>query len=192
MKSHKIKIETSSRHVHLSREHCNRLFGKGYELTPMKDLSQPTEFAAGETLTLENGKEAIEGVRIIGPLRKQTQVEISRTDAYELGIDPPLRSSGNIKGSARVTLVGPKGKLKIREGTIIAKRHIHASVQEADKLGLKNNQVVDVEIDGARSLIFKNVKVRVGEKYSLSMHIDTDEANAAGIDGVGKGEILKG
>jgi propanediol utilization protein len=168
----------------------DKLFGKGYELKKLNDLSQTGEFAAKEVITLKNGQSEIAKVRIVGPIRDRTQVEISMTDAYKLKIKPPVRISGDLKRSVGITLVGPKGKVTLSEGVIVAARHIHLSSVEAQKHNLKSAQKVYVQIPGKRGLIFENVEIRVEDNYVFRMHIDTDEANAAGISGVGRGEIL--
>lgn len=190
MKKVKIKIEVSSRHLHVCRGDLDKLFGKNYELKSRNKLSQKGQFAAKETLIIKNEKNEIKNVRIIGPTRKKTQVEISRTDAYKLKIDPPVRDSGNLKDSTGITLIGPKGKVKIRQGVIIARRHIHISPSDANKFNLKNKQIVSVKISGERGLIFEKVKIRINDDFVFRMHIDTDEANSAGISRNGVGEIL--
>ena len=181
MKTFKIKIEVSARHCHLNERVFKKLFGKNASLSPMKKLSQTGEFAAKETIGIKTGKGEFARVRIIGPLRPYSQVEISGTDAIKLGLTPPIRMSGNLESSLGATLLGPNANAKIKEGVIIANRHIHANFQEAKKYGLRNGQIVQVEIKGTRSLIFDKVKVKLDKNYSLVMHIDTDEANAAGI-----------
>lgn len=190
MNCNKILIEVSARHIHVSKKHLEELFGEGYKLNKLKDLSQPGMYSCKETVTLKSRDEKFENVRIIGPVRKKTQVEISKTDAYLLGINAPLRISGNLKGSESATLIGPEGETQIDEGIIIAKRHLHASPQEAEKLDITNGEEISVKVNGDRSLIFNNVKVRVADDYSLAMHIDIDEGNAAGIDKKAKGEIV--
>ena len=188
----KIITEVSARHVHLCKKDLEKLFGKGYNLTPIRDLSQPGDFAAQETLTIKTAKSRIDNVRIIGPLRKKTQVEIAVTDAYTLGIVPPIRVSGDLKGSTGATLIGPKGKVDLKEGVIIAKRHIHASPKDARKYNLKNGQTVSVKIkEGKRRLIFNDVIVRVSPRYLWRFQIDTDEANAAGVVRMTEGEVIK-
>jgi putative phosphotransacetylase len=179
--TNKIKIEVSGRHAHLKREDIDKLFGKGYQLKKFKDLSQPGEFAAKEKVILKNGKKELK-VRIIGPERKYTQVELSKTDAYQLGVSAPVRMSGEHRGSKGVILIGAKGKSRIKKGVIIANRHIHANPQNAKKYNLKNGQIVKVEVKGERALIFDKVKIKIHENFNFNMHIDTDEANAAGID----------
>ncbi|NPV43645.1 MAG: phosphate propanoyltransferase [Firmicutes bacterium] len=176
-----IPVGVSNRHVHLSRDHVEILFGKGYSLTKMKEL-QPGQFAARETVTLVGRKGVLEKVRVLGPSRNMTQVEISLTDGYKLGLKPPIRDSGDLKGSEGVTIVGPEGSIKLKEGVICAARHIHMTPQDAATWDVKDGDRVDVEIKGIRGLVFKNVLVRVSPKYRLEMHIDTDEANAAGLE----------
>jgi putative phosphotransacetylase len=167
------------------------LFGKGYELTVFKPLSYPGYFAANETVTLETARGTIERVRVLGPERKQTQVEISQTDAYKLGLNPPVRESGNLAGSEKVTLIGPQGRLDLPEGAIIAWRHIHLCPADAAECGLKDKQTVSVKVGGERELVFHQVLIRIQPEFFWStMHIDTDEANAVGIKGEGKGEIF--
>ena len=190
MKKTKVKIEVSSRHIHISQNELEKLFGKNYKLKVKRKLSQPGQFAAKETVTLKNGKREIDDVRIIGPVRNKTQIEISKTDSFALKLAPPVRASGNLKKSAGVTLIGPKGRIKLQEGVIIAARHIHISKIEADKLGLKNNQNVSVKVVGKRGLIFQNVKIRINDNFVFRMHIDTDEANSAEIENNKSGELL--
>ena len=186
-----IKIEISSRHVHASRKDIDSLFGKGYKLKILKKLSQPGEFAAKETVTLINKDKKIEHVRVLGPERRVTQVELAKTDAIHLGVNAPLRESGNLSGSAGIMIKGPKGKIKLSKGVIIAKRHLHASEIDAKKLGIKNGQLVGVKISGKREAILNKIVVRVSSKYKLAVHLDTDESNAAGVEKETYGEILK-
>ena len=176
-----VPVGVSARHVHLTQEHVEVLFEKGYQLTKKKDL-MGGQFASNEQVTIVGLKlRAIENVRILGPVRKQTQVEISATDARTLGIKAPIRESGNVAGSAPIALVGPKGALYLKEGCIIAMRHIHMSPRDAEAAGLKNGDVVSVKADNERGTIFNHVVIRVNPSFTLEMHIDTDEANAAGI-----------
>lgn len=177
----KIPIEVSARHIHLCQKDLDLLFGKGYELKKFKSLAQPNDFAAKEVLTIESKERKFENVRIVGPVREKTQVELSLTDAFYLKINPPIRISGDIKGSESVFLIGPKSKIKLKEGVIISQRHLHCSKKEAEKMNLKNGSLISVKISGKRSVVFNNVKVRSGD-YKLSMHIDTDEGNASGIN----------
>jgi len=185
-----IKIEISARHVHLTQHDLEQLFGDGYQLTPEKELSQPGQFASSEVLTLVGPKRQLENVRVLGPCRNLTQIEISKTDSYALGITAPIRLSGKIIGSGALKLVGPKGELELKEGAIVAKRHIHMNPTQAQKLGVTNSQNVKVEIEGQRAMIFDQVEIRIDENFDLAMHIDTDEANAAGIDKQGSGNIV--
>lgn len=178
----KIPIEVSARHIHLTQADLETLFGQGYELTAEKALSQIGQFAARETAAIITEKGEMDKVRIIGPVRKYSQVEISRTDAFKLGLNPPLRVSGGPAGSPGITIREPEGqKIELKEGVIIAKRHIHANPAEAAQNGLKDGQIVSVKIEGERGLIFNDVAVRVDPTFAWAMHIDTDEGNAAGV-----------
>ena len=187
-----IPVGVSNRHIHLSAEHLEILFGKGYELTPIKDLSQPGQFACKEQLTIIGPSlRAIEGVRVLGPIRRESQVEISRTDSFTLKVKPPVRESGDIIGSAPITIIGPKGTVNLKEGCIIANRHIHMSDEEGKIFGLNDGDYVTVEVDGERRTTFYDVQVRVNKAFRLEMHIDTDDANAAGIGNGFKVRIVK-
>ncbi|MDR3560362.1 MAG: phosphate propanoyltransferase [Negativicutes bacterium] len=177
-----IPVGVSNRHIHLAEEAMAVLFGASHQLTQLKALSQVGEFAAAETVTLVGPKGVIQGVRILGPLRDFSQVEISRTDGFLLGIRPPVRDSGQIVGSAGITLVGPAGGLTLAEGVIIAARHIHMSDADAAEQGLREGDRVAVETCGPRAVCFQNVLVRVGPKFRREFHIDTDEANAAELN----------
>lgn len=186
-----IKIGVSQRHIHLSREDLDILFGEGYELTKLKPL-MGKEFAAKEVVTLVGASlKAIENVRVLGPVRKQTQVEISRTDTFVLKISPPVRPSGDIKGSERVVVVGPKGSIYLKEGVIIANRHIHMTPEAAAKNGVKDNDYVDVLVEGIKPTKFYDVQVRVRDDFNVEMHIDTDDANSAGLRNGDKVTIIK-
>ncbi|SHE88537.1 phosphate propanoyltransferase [Desulforamulus putei] len=176
-----VTVGISARHVHLSREHVETLFGPGYELKPMKDLSQPGQFAAEETVTVVGPKGVIEKVRVLGPERKQSQVELSISDCFKIGIKAPLRDSGDLAGSASVTLVGPVGSVTLKEGAIIAARHIHMHTSDAEKYGLEDGDRIYVRAKGPRGIIFGDVLVRVGDNHKLEMHVDTDEGNAVGL-----------
>ena len=188
----KFLVETSARHVHLSQEHLEILFGAGYELTKKKDLSQPGQYACEERVTIVGGKKEMPGVSILGPVRKATQVELSLTDARSIGVAAPVRESGDIAGSGACKIIGPKGEIEITEGVIAAKRHIHATPADAEALGVENCEIVNVKIDtDGRSLVFGDVVVRVSDTYALAMHIDTDESNAAGCGREVYGEIVK-
>ena len=188
----KVLVETSARHVHLTEEHIEILFGKGHTLTHKKDLSQPGQFACEERVTLVGPKKQIPTVIILGPARPATQVEVSFTDARTLGVDAPVRESGDVKGSAGCKIVGPEGEVEIAEGVIVAKRHIHLTPEDAASLGVEDKQIVSVKIENdSRSTIFGDVVCRVSPKFSAAMHIDTDEANAACAFGKCFGEIIK-
>jgi putative phosphotransacetylase len=190
--SDKILVETSARHVHVSPEDLVTLFGEGYQLTKKKDLSQPGQFACEERVAVIGPKNSFPAVSILGPERKQTQVEISASDARAIGVSCPVRESGDLAGSAGCKIVGPKGEIEIKEGVIIAKRHIHMTPADAEKYGVEDKQVVSVKIDSPdRSLIFGDTVVRVSDSYALAMHIDTDEANAVLAGFTAYGEIIK-
>lgn len=188
----KVLVETSARHVHLTEAHIEALFGKGATLTHKKDLSQPGQFACEERVTLVGPKKSIPNVIILGPARSATQVEVSFTDARTLGVDAPVRESGDIAGSAGCKIVGPAGEIEITEGVIVAKRHIHLTPADAEAFGVSDKQVVSVKIESAdRSTIYGDVVCRVSPKFAAAMHIDTDEANAACAFGKIYGEIIK-
>ncbi len=188
----KFMVETSARHVHLSPADLVTLFGEGYELTKKKDLSQPGQFACEERVTIVGPKKELKGVSVLGPVRKQTQVELSMTDARSIGIAAPIRESGVLDGSGACKIIGPNGEIEISEGVIVAQRHIHATVKDAEELGVKNGDIVSVKIDSdGRSLVFGDVVVRVSDSYALAMHIDTDESNAAACPRDAQGEIVK-
>lgn len=186
-----ILVETSARHIHLSQHDLEILFGKDKKLTVRKFLSQPGQFACTERLDIIGPKGTLEDISILGPVRNQTQVEISLTDARHLGISAPIRDSGDIQNTPGCTLIGPVGSLTIEKGIIVAKRHIHLDPSTASKLNLKDKQNVLVKINSNdRSLIFDKVLIRVNENFSPAMHIDTDESNAAGITTTTYGNIL--
>jgi len=176
-----VPIGVSARHVHLSEEHIRILFGDGYSLNVLKDLSQPGQFAAQETVAVIGPKGQFEKVRILGPARKESQVEISKTDAFKLGIDPPVRESGHIEGTPGAILKGPAGEVVLERGVIIAARHIHFHTEDAARWGISDKQMLRVRVNGERPLIFEQVIARVSSQFALDMHIDTDEANAAGV-----------
>ena len=186
-----VLVEISARHVHVSEEHLEILFGKGYKLTPKKDLSQPGQYACEERVTVVGPKKELAGVSILGPCRKATQVEISLTDARSIGVKAPIRESGDVAGSGACKLIGPAGEVELTEGVIAAKRHIHMTTADAEKYGITDSQIVSVKIPTeGRALIFGDVVARVSDSYALAMHLDTDEANAAAIPGSCIGEIL--
>ena len=197
-----ILVETSARHVHVTQETLEALFGKGAELTVRNPLSQPGQFASGQRVDLvgyklnkatgEKVETRIKGVSILGPVRKENQVELSLTDARTLGVAAPVRESGNIAGSAACKLVGPAGEVELNEGVIVAKRHIHMTPADAEEFGVINGQVVQLEVKtNERSLIFGDVVVRVRADFALACHIDTDESNAAGCSGTVYGRLIK-
>ncbi|WP_028307235.1 phosphate propanoyltransferase [Desulfitibacter alkalitolerans] len=173
-----VPIGISNRHIHLSKEDLEKLFGEGYELTNIKDLVQTGEFAADETVTVKGPKGSIEKVRILGPVRPASQVEISRTDGFKLGINAPVRQSGQVEGTPGCILVGPQGEVELKEGVIVADHHIHMSPKDAEVFDVKDGDRVSVHVDGIRALTFHNVLVRVKPSFVLEFHIDTDEANA--------------
>ena len=185
-----IPIGVSARHVHLSQPHVEQLFGKGYQLTGKSPLSQPGQFAANEQVTIVGPKGSLHGVRILGPARDLSQVEVSATDSRTLGINAPLRISGEIANSAPVTLIGPKGSLYLHEGCIVAVNHIHMSPADAHRFSVEDGQRVHIEVQTERPMIFSNVLVRVNPRFALEMHVDTDEGNAAFITKGSVGRIL--
>nr|WP_178631653.1 phosphate propanoyltransferase [uncultured Mediterraneibacter sp.] len=176
-----VPIGVSARHIHLTQEHVETLFGEGYQLTKKKEL-MGGQFASNERVTIVGLKlRAIENVRVLGPVRKQTQVEISATDAISLGVNAPIRESGNVAGSAPIAVIGPKGAIYLNEGCIVAKRHIHMAPNDAMAAGVHDGDIVSVKADNERGTVFNNVQIRVDDSFTLEMHIDTDEANAAKI-----------
>ena len=186
-----IKVGVSQRHIHLSQEDLETLFGKGFELTKAKTL-MGREFASEQFVTLVGPSlKSIEKVRVLGPVRKNTQVEISRTDTFVLKVSPPVRPSGEIEGSEKLVIVGPKGCVYLKEGVIIANRHIHLTPQYAEKNGIKDNDYVDVIVDGIKPTKFFDVQVRVRDDFNVEMHIDTDDANSAGLKNGDKVTIIK-
>ena len=188
----KVMVEVSARHIHLSQEHLEALFGEGYELTPKKDLSQPGQFACEERVKVVGAKKELAGVSILGPVRPETQVELSLTDARSIGVAAPVRESGDVKGSGSCKLVGPKGEVELAEGVIVAKRHIHLTPADAEEFGVADKEIVNVKVETeGRSLIFGDVVVRVNPNFAAAMHIDTDESNAALATPGLMGEIIK-
>ena len=181
--SYEIPVGISNRHIHLTKEDLETLFGPGYELTHLKDLSQPGQYACKETLTIVGpSMRAIEGVRVLGPLRKASQVEISVTDSYVLKVKPPVRESGSLVGSSPITIIGPKGIVRLPQGCIIANRHIHMSPDDAAHFGVKDGDYIDVDaMSGTKRTRWFDVQVRVHKDFRLEMHVDTDDANAVGF-----------
>ncbi len=185
-------VETSARHVHVTKETLEVLFGAGHELTKKKDLSQPGQFACEERVTVVGPKKELANVSILGPCRKADQIELSATDARSIGIAAPVRESGDVAGSGACKLVGPCGEVEVKEGVIVAKRHIHLTPADAEELGVTNGEIVAVKIDSAdRSAILCDTVCRVSESYARAMHIDTDESNAVGAGRNQMGVIVK-
>lgn len=189
--SNKVLVEVSARHIHITQEHLEILFGKGYQLTPKKDLSQPGQYACEERVTVVGPKKELANVSILGPTRPATQVELSLTDARSIGVVAPVRESGDVVGSGGCKLVGPCGEVEISEGVIAAKRHIHLTPADAEAMGVEDKQIVNVKIESdGRSLTFGDVVVRVSPKFAAAMHIDTDESNAAALPRDCMGEVI--
>jgi putative phosphotransacetylase len=187
----KLPIALSNRHIHLSQKDLDILFGEGYELTKFKDLSQPGQYACEEKVDVIGPKKAIKGVRILGPVRSQTQFEISVTDAFTLGVAPVIRNSGDIDSTPGAKVVGPKGEIDIEKGIIVAARHIHMHTTDGEEYGVKDKDIVSVKVDGPRGLVFDNVLVRVQPNFALEMHVDVEEGNAAGVKNGDIVEIIK-
>ncbi|MFA6096938.1 MAG: phosphate propanoyltransferase [Candidatus Paceibacterota bacterium] len=185
-----VKVEISAHHIHLNKDDFEKLFGAGAELTVKKELSQPGMFAANETVDIKDDEFEMKRVRIVGPIRNYTQVEITETEARNFRINPPLRLSGNIKDTPGITVTGPKGSIDIKEGVIVAKRHVHMTPKDAAGISIKDGDVMKVKVGGERGLIFDNVIARVDKTYAWACHIDTDEGNAAGMAGCGDGEVI--
>jgi propanediol utilization protein len=188
----RIPISASVRHVHLSRDHVDALFGPGYELRIKAVLSQPGQYACEETLTLVGPKNSLANVRVLGPVRPETQVEVSRTDEIALGIDAPIRPSGDLDGTPGLELVGPSGRVQLARGVIQAQRHVHMSPQDAIDFGVQDRDWVMVRVGGERGIIYDDVLVRVHPDYRLDMHLDTDESNAADLHPGATGMLIKG
>lgn len=187
-----VLVETSARHLHVTQQDLETLFGAGHQLTPKKDLSQPGQYACVERVDVVGPKKTLTGVTILGPVRSATQVELSLTDARSIGLTVPIRESGDVAGSAACRLVGPAGEVELTEGVIAAKRHIHMTPEDAADYGLSDKDVVSVKIPSeGRALTFDDVVVRVSPKFALAMHIDTDESNAASAAPGTMGEIIK-
>lgn len=187
-----VPVGVSNRHIHLSRADLATLFGEGYELTPIKDLSQPGQYACKETLTIVGPSlRPIENVRVLGPVRGASQVEISATDSYVLKVKPPVRESGKIQGSAPIRIIGPRGVVELSEGCIIANRHIHMSPDDGAAFGVKDGDYVTVDVEGKRRTRWYDVQVRVHPDFRLEMHVDTDDANATGIGNGFKVKVVK-
>lgn len=191
MSDEKVIVEVSARHVHLTEADVETLFGPGYQLTVKKELSQPGQFASNEKVTIK-GERGEMKLSVLGPVRPETQVELSLTEARTVGVKALIRESGDIEGTNGITIIGPAGSIEITKGVIAAKRHIHMTAADAERFGVTNGQIVSVKVETeGRSLTFGDTVIRVSDKYALAMHIDTDEANAAAISGTVMGEILK-
>lgn len=189
--TNEIPVGVSNRHIHLSQADLESLFGKEYQLTKIKDLSQPGQYACKETITICGPNGAIEKVRILGPVRSKTQVEILEGDGYKLGIKTQPRLSGDLQGTPGITLIGPKGSVQTTEGLIVAQRHIHMTLQDAEQLGVHDGQIVSIEINGLRGGIYTNVAVRANDASALECHIDTEEANAMKVNSFTKVKIYQ-
>lgn len=186
-----VPVNMSNRHIHVSKEHLEILFGAGHELTKMKDLSQPGQYACEEKVDVIGPKGTIKGVRILGPVRPETQLEVSVYDARTLGVEAVVRASGNTQGTPGCTIVGPKGQVELKQGVIVAARHIHMHTSDGEKFGLKDRDIVKVRVGKERAVVFENVMVRVHPDFALDMHIDIEEGNAAGIQNGDLGEIIR-
>jgi putative phosphotransacetylase len=191
MMSKTVPVGVSARHIHLTQEHVEALFGQGYQLTEFKPLSQPGQFAANETVAVIGTKGQFDKVRILGPARPASQLEISSTDSFAIGVKAPVRESGNIEGTPGVTIKGPAGEVTLDQGVIVAARHIHFHTSDADAWGIKDKQLLKVRLGGNRGLVLENVVARVSDSFALDMHIDTDEANASGAKNGDTAEIVE-
>lgn len=185
----KVNIGVSARHVHVTKEDVKILFGEGYELTKKVDLSQPGQYACNEQVTIEGPKGSIERVRILGPERNNTQVEISKTDSFALGVKPPVRNSGDLDGAAEITIIGPKGSIT-KNAAIIAARHVHVTKEDAKKYGFEGKEFVSIVVKGEKPGILENVYVRISDKFSYEVHLDTDDANAFLIKNGDEAELI--
>lgn len=191
MEQFKVVIEGSGKHLHVTREHLDILFGKGFELEPKKALSQPGQYASTQKVDITGPKGTLKGLTIIGPCRKQTQIELSFTDARAIGLTPPIRLSGDLAGSPGCTITGPCGTVTVDEGVIVAKRHLHCSVEDGEKYGITDREVVQIKVEGERGLIFDEVEARVGPTHATYVHVDYDEINAAALFADTTGLVLK-
>lgn len=178
-----VPVGISNRHIHLSQADLDQLFGAGYQLTPMKELSQPGQFACKETVTICGPKGAIEKVRVLGPVRKETQIEIVAGDCFKLGVKAPAKLSGDLAGTPGITVVGPRGSVQTAQGLIVAQRHIHMAPADAQAYGVQDGQIVKIRVSGLRGGLYDNVAIRVTTSSKLECHLDTEEANAMGVAG---------
>lgn len=188
---YKVKVGISNKHLHLSQEHLEILFGAGAQLTVKKELGQPGQFAAEECVDIVGPKRTLSKVRVLGPVRKETQVELALTDARTIGIKAPVRESGKLDGTPGCKLVGPCGEVELDHGVIAAMRHVHLSAAQAEEAGVKDKEIVMLKVEGERALVFDNVLIRSGEGHEAEVHFDTDEGNAAGVGNDAIVEIIK-
>lgn len=188
---YEIPVGVSNRHIHLSQADLNSLFGEGYQMTKFKDLSQPGQYACKEMVTICGPKGAIEKVRILGPIRNNTQVEVLTGDSFKLGVASQPKLSGDLSGTPGITLIGPKGSVQTTEGLIVAQRHIHMTIKDAQNFGVHDGQMVSIQFEGPRGGIYNNVAVRANDASALECHIDTEEANAMNINSLSKAIIVK-
>lgn len=186
-----LPIALSNRHIHLGKEDLEILFGEGYELTKMKDLSQPGQYACDEKVDVVGPKNTLKGVRILGPVRANTQIELSVLDAFTLGVTPIIRNSGDIAGTPGAKIIGPKGEVEINEGVIVAARHIHMHTRDAEEFGVVDKQMVKIKTNGPRGLVFDNVLVRANDNFALEMHVDIEEGNSSGSKNGDLVELIK-
>ncbi len=190
--NNRVPVGLSNKHVHLSQKDINILFGEGHELTSIKDLGQPGQFACEEKVDLVGPKRTIKGVRVLGPARGESQVEISLSDGFTLGIpDVPVKGSGSLVGTPGIKLVGPKGEVVLEQGVIAASRHIHMNPKEAEEFGVKDKDIVKVKVEGPRGLVFENVLIRVHDSFALEFHVDVEEGNAAMLQNKQMLEVIK-
>jgi putative phosphotransacetylase len=189
--SFKLPIALSNKHIHLGQEDLDVLFGKGYELTIKKDLSQPGQYACEERVDIVGPKGTLKGVRVLGPVRGRTQIEVSISDAFKLGVTPVVKNSGDVEGTPGAKIVGPKGEVELKDGVMVAARHIHMHTTDGEKFGVKDGDIVKVKTEGMRAVIFENVLVRVKENFALEMHVDIEEGNAAGVKNGDLVELIK-
>ena len=187
---YKVEIGISNKHLHLCQADIEKLFGAGHELTPMKDLVQPGQFACEEKVDIVGPKNTLKGIRVLGPARPETQVELSMTDARTIGISAPIRESGKLDGTPGCKLVGPEGEVELEKGVIVALRHVHLSPEQAEEAGVKDKDIVKLKIEGERALVFDNVLIRSGDGHFREAHLDTDEGNAACCSGDTVAEII--
>ncbi|WP_278320222.1 phosphate propanoyltransferase [Inediibacterium massiliense] len=186
-----VPVGLSNKHIHLSKEHINILFGEGHELTPIKDLGQPAQFACDEKVDIVGPKGTLKGVRVLGPAREKTQIEISLADGFVLGTKAPIKASGDLAGTPGAKIVGPKGEVDLEEGVIVAARHLHMHTSDGEKFGIKDKDIVKIKVDGERGMIFENVLARVGDTHALELHVDMDEGNAGAMKNGQMVEVIK-